>query len=70
MHNYLFCLFPTTTRRLQRNEVLPRAKKEKLDSLLRVMIDSCPAWMACVDLDGNYLIADNYYKETFKIPLS
>ena len=54
-----------TTKRKQAEE-----EKEKLDSRLQVMIDSCPAWMACVDLDGNYLIANNYYKETFNIPLS
>ncbi|MFC1523420.1 PAS domain S-box protein [Thermodesulfobacteriota bacterium] len=45
-------------------------EKDTLESQLRTMIDSCPAWMACLDTDGNYLIANNYYTETFHIPLS
>ena len=45
-------------------------EKEKLKSQLRTMIDSCPAWMACVDTDCNYLIANKYYTETFHTPLS
>jgi len=57
-------LVAETTKRKQEEE------NENPDSQIRLMIDSCPAWMACVDVDGNYLIANKYYNETFKIPLS
>ncbi|MPM37684.1 hypothetical protein SDC9_84303 [bioreactor metagenome] len=37
--------------------------------LLRSMIDSLPMWLAAVDPEGNYFIANQYYSKTFGIPL-
>lgn len=43
---------------------------EKIKSQLRTMIDSYPAWVSCVDTEGNYFIANEYYTDTFKLPIS
>lgn len=43
---------------------------EKIKSQLRTMIDSYPAWVSCIDTDGNYFIANQYYTQTFKLPIS
>lgn len=37
--------------------------------LLRSMIDALPMWLAAVDIDGNYFIANQHYSKTFKLPL-
>lgn len=37
--------------------------------VLRTLIDSLPLWLACVDTEGNYFVANKYYTETFKLPL-
>ena len=45
-------------------------ERDRLKAILRALIDSCPAWIACMDTDGSYLIANSYYTETFLLPLS
>lgn len=45
-------------------------QKEKLKSQFRNMIDSYPTWISCVDTDGNYFIANEYYSQTFHLPIS
>jgi len=37
--------------------------------LLRSMIDALPMWLAAVDVDGNYFIANKHYAKTFNRPL-
>ncbi|HBG71581.1 MAG: hypothetical protein A2W93_08065 [Bacteroidetes bacterium GWF2_43_63] len=37
--------------------------------LLRSMIDALPMWLAAIDLDGKYFIANKFYSQTFKLPL-
>ena len=49
-----------------------RAEEEirKSRLLLRTMIDSLNLWLAVVDLEGNYLIANQYYTKTFNLSLN
>jgi PAS domain S-box-containing protein len=42
---------------------------ERIKAQLRTMIDSYPAWISCVDTEGNYFIANNYYVRTFNLPI-
>jgi len=38
--------------------------------LLRTMIDALPMWLAAIDVEGNYFIANDFYSRTFNKPLS
>ena len=49
---------------------MAEAATEKIKSQFRSMIDSYPAWVSCVDTEGNYFIANEYYTHTFKLPVS
>ncbi len=41
----------------------------KIDDTLRASLDALPLWLACVDTAGNYIFANKFYSDTFKIPL-
>ena len=64
-HRRVHGLFQDITERKQTEK-----ERDRLKVILRTMIDSFPAWIACVDTDGNYLIANNYYTKTFQLPLT
>lgn len=42
---------------------------KKSRTLLRSMIDSLPMWIAAIDTEGVYYIANKYYSSTFRKPL-
>lgn len=59
-------------RLLSKNEELNFSTKSQLQenrNLLRIVIDTLPFWQSCVDLEGNYMIANKYYEKTFNVPL-
>ncbi len=45
------------------------ADKFKNEAVLRKTVDTLPLWISCVDSEGRYIFANQYYSDTFKIPL-
>ena len=43
--------------------------KNKMERVMRKTVDSLPLWISCVDPEGRYIFANEYYSSTFKIPL-
>jgi PAS domain S-box-containing protein len=43
--------------------------KNIMKRVMRKTVDSLPLWISCVDPEGRYIFANEYYSSTFKIPL-